>query len=529
MKIKGQLLLIWLAGSLSSGALAQEPSMALRFKQLKNDTEPVELHASERAELGDPFFERVLKEHANLTTLDDVLAKLEPNKDKRLVFVVSEQILDSDPQTGGNRRCVIAFTDPHLRSNVMMSVFFVADKFPSPPAGIEVWGWDNFRGRYNYYRTDDDASGHTRSWRFRGSSVGADQVPVSGPDGRRASCMQCHINGAPVMKELFFPWNNWHTTSPETKYLTSAANPPWAVVARMASLGQIESAALLETQIVPALNRFNLQRINNALRRDDVTGNRFVGPEGRMEVMEGKRLLKALFQTTEVNLASANQQSGIPSLGTISPLSRNTRINPPDSFFLNANLIAGGDFAGIRGLQITSARGLGSLLKLTAGENADTLESLKIKLHSEVGRDANFAWFVPEPSQIDNDLIGSCLQQGIISRQFLAAALAVDIRNPAFSERRAGLLRFVPDKFSYKPIPPNEQPENVPYDPLKDELLQAVKAAIQASNPPADSPAAEFLELLNGDAVAELGNRVKLLRNDLEKIGALGAGTPERY
>ena len=199
---------------------------------------------------------------------------------------------------------------------------------------------------------------------------------------------------------------------------------------------------------------FNLQRINNALRRDDVTGNRFVGPEGRMEVMEGKRLLKALFETTEVNLASANQQSGIPSLGTIPRLSRNSRINPPDSFFLNANLIAGGDFAGIRGLQITSARGLGGLLKLTAGENADTLESLRIKLHSKVGRDANFAWFVPGPSQIDNDLIGSCLQQGIVSRQFLAAALVVDIRKPAFSERRDGLLHFAPTNSPTSQSPP---------------------------------------------------------------------------
>jgi hypothetical protein len=42
--------------------------------------------------------------------------------------------------------------------------------------------------------------------------------------------------------------------------------------------------------------------------------------------------------------------------------------------------------------------------------------------------------------------VESLIEQGIISKDFAAAVLAVDFTNPAFSGTRCGLLKLVPDK-----------------------------------------------------------------------------------
>jgi len=43
-------------------------------------------------------------------------------------------------------------------------------------------------------------------------------------------------------------------------------------------------------------------------------------------------------------------------------------------------------------------------------------------------------------------IVDSLIEQGIVSKEFVIAVLAVDFTNPVFSETRCGLLKLVPDK-----------------------------------------------------------------------------------
>src|SRR4051812_15680461 len=181
----------------------------LRFKQDRDGASTATLSATELGALGDPMFNLMLKDKANLIKLADVEAAIQPDATRRRLFVVDERIVDR-AQTG-TRRTVITFTGANggetLDGNVMLSTFL-------SPAGIaavtdiEAWGWDNARQRYNYYKLDTVGSTPGKPiWKFRASSVRAEQITTA---ERAGTCLACHVVGAPVMKELFFPWNNWH-------------------------------------------------------------------------------------------------------------------------------------------------------------------------------------------------------------------------------------------------------------------------------------------------------------------------------
>jgi hypothetical protein len=493
------------------GSSHGQPS-PLRFKQVRDDTTPTLLTPSELAVLGDPLFNLVLKDRANLVKLADIEAALQPDASKRRLFVISEQIV-SRAQTGG-RRTVHAFVGTNggeaLQGNVMLSASF-------GPAGIadvtsiEAWGWDNHRQRYNFYKLDaEDGSPSKFTWRFRASS---DRAELLSPAERRGTCLACHVVGAPVMKELFFPWNNWHAgvgASFAADYLdpNSFAMDKWPA-AKTPAFKQLTQANVLEEDlIIPALRRFNLTRLNSALKRDDASGNRSTAA-GKMTVLEGRRLLRPLFETTDVNLYSSRNTSGIHPLGKPAFVAQNNILMPADQFFLNTDLIAGGGEGKLGGLNLGAARDFGGFAQLTQQENKDLVTKFKVQLIGVSG-DTFFAWFVPGVSFVNNDLIDQCLQQGVITPHFLAAALAVDLENPVFSKNRAALLAFIPDQFEFTPVPAGGQAIAAKRDPATDLLTKAVIAKIDAAKPPPGSPAADFRALLNSpDAVKELDRRVK--------------------
>ena len=62
--------------------------------------------------------------------------------------------------------------------------------------------------------------------------------------------------------------------------------------------------------------------------------------------------------------------------------------------------------------------------------------------------DSHFAFLVPEPAFEDTDLIAAMLQAGLITERFIACLAMTDFSNPVFSERRATLLRYVPEAAS---------------------------------------------------------------------------------
>ncbi len=479
---------------LSYTAFAQQP---LQLKQSQDNSPATLLTAGEVAALGDPFFEIVLRDHADITSLRAIEQLLQPRADQRLLFVVDENI--ANPSLGQGRRAVIAFKGTHagtgiiLNPNVMLSVFFSSDNFSDTPDAIEAWGWDNHRGRYNYYRMDDSGTPSLQqTWKFRGSSVSADLL---GPLERRGTCMQCHVNGAPIMKELALPWNNWHSS----KFLASYLRDDWPVgtTERLQGLKEAED---LETQfIIPAVEQFNTRRINAALRRRDDTGDIQLDNNGDSTILEGRRLLRHLFTTTEVNLISAEQLSGMHPLGPGQPGRPSSAVAIPHTFFLNANLLADA-------LEIREARTFQAMSRVESREYRRLVSESGVRIDGRPG-DANFAWFVPEPGNIDNSMVVKLLERKIVSPAFVASVLAIDLENPVFSQRRASLLRFVPNSFDFDPTPP---PGAAPHP---DRLTTMVIEQLRAANPSPGSAEAEFLAFLQDpDPVARLQERVQQYR-----------------
>lgn len=298
------------------------------------------------------------------------------------------------------------------------------------------------------------------------------------------------------MKELLLPWNNWHSFSSPASYLTqsSPALARWKVSADQ-HLKSLRGAEDLETSMLAAITQFNTRRLNRSVARDDSTGNIAVDAAGRSKVKEGPRLLRPLFVTTEYNLASARQKSGLhPSVQGTGPVQA---VQIPTTFFLNASVLAGGGPAQHVGLGVAKAREFGSF-SITAPEYAAAVRAAGLRLSGLQG-DADFAWLVPEPSHIDTDMVDRLIRRGVISPQFVAAVSSVDLESPVFSEERASLLRFVPNEFDFAPAA-GAHP---------DDLTTKVLAAVAASNPAAGSAEARFAEALrSSDPLKLLADRV---------------------
>jgi hypothetical protein len=526
----------------SSGCFSQ--SSPLSFKQENNTAPLAALTASEFASLGDPLFNLLLKDKSDQTDLEEVVKAIAGTNGKRLLFVVDERIVDS-AKTGG-RRSVMAFKGSNggevLDGNVMISVSFSPAGFAKD---IEAWGWDNHRERYNYYKLDAAGAAPGKLvWRFRTSS---EKAELKSPMERRGTCLACHVSGAPNMKELFFPWNNWHAGvggSFKAEYLDPESfADKWPAACKPApglasclptpAFKDLAQANELEDDFLkPLLRRFASARLNTALKRDNDTRNLSVDAAGSMTVLEGRRLLRPLFETTDINLYSSRNNSGLHPFGKPSDFVAGSDILlPANQFFLNTDLIAGGDEGELGGLKLSAARQFTEFAALTQEENKKLITKFGLRLNGVPG-DTQFAWLVPGESYGNNSMIDLCLQRGVMTPHFLAAVLAVDLETPVFSDKRASLLGFIPDRFDFTPVAAGADPTTLPRDPEKDLLTKAVLANIDATSPATGSPADEFRTLLkSADAVRELDRKiadyVARLKAKLDRSVAANAATRE--
>ena len=463
-----------------------EPSASAQsiqfFKQETNISPLKSLTETELAELDDPFFNLVLKEHPTVTNLAEIETLIQPDESQRETFVVDEQIVDETP--GQSRRAVLSFKGNNqgqsLTRNVMLSVEFNSQDFVDQQEVIEAWGWDSQRGRYNYYRLDTNQT-DTLIWKFRGSSENADTLT---PSQRKNTCMACHINGAPVMKELFLPWTNWHSFSSEATYLEAGNSKSWPVAQNQRIQNGLTGAEQLEGLILSGVRRFNSSRIDQLTPKIGET----------VRVTEGKRLLKPLFETTEFNIISSRQSSRLhpfsnATLPSISP------IEIPNSFFLNAELIAGGGGAGYKGLGITESRQFSQEVKVEPAEYEQLLQEFGVQLAGQKPGDAHFAWLVPEASHVDNDWVDQLMKKDIVSPDFVAAVMAIDLETPILSSARQRLLQFIPEQFTVEPV---------------NTLTELTIANLEQTNPSVHSPAGQFLERLKqGNATEDLRTKVQ--------------------
>lgn len=476
-------------------AMSAQGAQTLSLKQRINN-QPAELMSTaELSNLADPFFNIVLKNKADVVSLSGIENLIQPDASKRKVFVVSESL--ADPTPGQSRRSVIAFTGTNpvtndvLDGNIMISVFFNSETFPDQPSAIEVLGWDNHQGRYNYYKMDRSGTPDGRfSWKFRGSS---DDVDLLLPAERVGTCMQCHINGGVVMKELGLPWGNWVSDRFPASYLKN----DWRVKNNSRIKEQLEGAASLEVQfILGAVKQFNTSRINSQIVKSESHGNILVDADGNSRIVDSHRVIRHLFETTEVNFISDKRQSGMHPFDpnqTGQPVA-STKV--PNTLMINSNLIAGSGITDYKGLGIFSSQNFSNALVVQPAEYKMLIDQSGVRLNGVPG-DAAFTWFVPEPSHMDNSAVDRLMAKGILSKHFVASVLAIDLETPIFSKERTSLLRFVPRAFKFR------------LDGSVDHLTPIVIANIKEKSPAAGSVEAEFLSLLeNTDPVKELERRV---------------------
>jgi hypothetical protein len=423
---------------------------------------PQPMLESDRAKLKDPFFQLVLKDHADAKTLPEIKQFLKPASQQ--VFVVDEHIVDSAPKVGDSlagRRSIITMAGTTnkltLDQNVLLSVGFNAEQFPTANF-MEVMGWDEDSGIFNYYKFDKASSESTGSWKFQGNSKNADQLSTA---SRQNTCMQCHINGGPVMKELDLPWNNWHSFTGIVPYL-SQGDRSWPIVkAANSPLKDLEGAESIETAtIMPATTRFNNRRLD-----------RLKSPDGK-SILDARRLLKPLFLTTEYNLVSSRDRSSLHPFSNPAPSSSGS-IGVPNSFFLNNKLL--------NSLNINAD--LSDVAFLNRKDYEHLLRQTKTALNSQQPGDTNFAWLVPEASFVDNDWVEQLIGQDIVPPAFVAAALAVDLENPVLSSDRTKLWsdKILPAQFKFG---------------ATNDLIPQVVKNLEALNPAVGTPEATFLQML---------------------------------
>ena len=502
MKTRLRLLFVALAAAVPFYSLHAQPVDV--FFQAAEGGPVRPLTADEKTKLQDPVFKLVLSGRPDVTGLSDIEGLIQPDRSKRRIFVVDEEIMDfRQPQ---ERRSVIMFDganqDLELPGNIALSLPFASDKMPDQNVELEAWGWDEQGGVYNFYKLD--RQGNTTpvlSWKFRGSSKEADRLPV---DSRPDTCLRCHTSGAPIMKELPFPWNNWHSVASPATYLTSSGPPEqrWPVI-NDPNFPQLSGGESLEPLIKGAIGRFNNRRLAAF-----VTGD----PQSGVTVADAKILLKPLFDTTEINLESAQQKSGLHPLPDPSTAGPSAPVQVPDNFFLQADVIAGTDDNA--GIGVAEANGIGTVATIQPAEYKALVDQAKLQLVQDDGTtlpgDTNFAWLTPTAGFAASHWVGTLIKQKIISPGLAAAVLAVDLETPIFSDRRRGLLDLVPDTFS-----------TTPGEPYPDKLARQVIAAIESKNPAADSAEAEFLAILKtASPVQELKARVIAYRTrEAAKLG----------
>jgi hypothetical protein len=151
-------------------------------------------------------------------------------------------------------------------------------------------------------------------------------------------------------------------------------------------------------------------------------------------------------------------------------------------------------------------------LTIPADEYARLVKAAGLELAGRVPADADFAWFTPEPSHIDNDMVERLMLRGIVTPQFVAAVLAVELEEPVLSAGRARLLALVPDTITFKPVPQGPTPDVAALRAAHagNMMVRAVVDALEASRPAAGSPEADFLTVLrSADPIEVLRARVE--------------------
>ena len=222
------------------------------------DAEPRDLTAEEVRQLNDPWAVHVLRNGTFPKDIVEILAALKPHERPhgrltRSAFLVGE---------GGQISSAVAGPDALDRTFRYVVAWKSEDTgeseiFLSIPAGTrmgvnELIAWDPQKKGFNFYRRMDP-----NFWVWRGETSLA-----AHPRAQRKGCFECHPHGAPLMKELERPWNNWHSEEAgiSADVVPQRLRPP-DIPELKALFDSREQAQVLEGLIEGGIRRANAGRI----------------------------------------------------------------------------------------------------------------------------------------------------------------------------------------------------------------------------------------------------------------------------
>lgn len=403
-----------------------------------------------RARLRDPLAQLVLfGDDAPPLSLRALLARFDATAlSQQRSFVIADggQIPWSPDTDGLERSFRLAITRERAGGAQPDLLVSGSTDLDSPTNFLQVIGWDDHAGAYQFYERRD------RVWVWAGSSWDA-----LTPDARGRGPFDSHVNGALNMKELKVPWVHWH--SPSASISDEVLAPGDPLRTEKVWTGRRLADEFERTVARPGVRRWNDRRFK-ALTIGGVLTRL---PE----------FFRQVLGTSTVNLASS---------ATSSPaLAGGADLRLPPTFLVDTDALLG-------------VIGLGPSLTVPVVKSSvykAMIAQFQVRVSDgtfEFAGDTHFAFVVPEPAFEDVLVIETLMELGILSDRLAAALLMVDFQNPVFSTRRESLLRYVPA----------DAPVGDP-DSFANTLAAAIGAAPEAAV--AGSAEAEFLAnwALDGD------------------------------
>jgi hypothetical protein len=278
---------------------------------------------------------------------------------------------------------------------------------------IELIAWDRTKQVYNFWEVIGS------QWFYRGDShdVLADvaQLNIGArnphfPTPPRLRCSGCHTLGAPIMKELEPPYNDWWTTDRRLQLAPFILQP---------GTNAMEPAHVAGSLFREAVDASDLsQQVQRGI--DRLVAARAQARESGPTV---KQQLRSLFGTMEVNLVSDSGPFGDPA---------RTAVEIPQDFFVDARLVGDRQPVQVRmALYREALQQVGS--RFAPDETPGLLES-------------HHAFVVPARSYIDNRVIDTLITQGVLDNELVADVLAIDFTTPVYSRARASLIAYAPEQ-----------------------------------------------------------------------------------
>ncbi len=395
---------------------AIEPGKVYRFV-LGVDPGPVPMPGDEIEELlCDAFAELLLKQNVLPVSARELLARLDESNASEKGVPRQRTFLVAD---GGQIRWNPSTADVNRQFRLAVSREGQGDRFvliststslDSNDQFLQVLSWDERNEVYNYYERRHG------SWMWAGNSKHALE-----PKSRSNGPFDSHVNGSLVMKELKAPWLHWHSMDASITSDVLAPDDPFR-----------NEPVFVDR--VGAQEFEDLVRARIALW-DSVRLKHYTSKDGK-KLHNTDYLLRQVLTTTTANLVTSDRESRL--------ISADDDLVLPHTFFLNTEALLDriGLSPDITAISVKGRPYLGSLEKYEfklMDRDPETGEIL-----FEQDGDTFFAFAVPEPAFEDLDILDLLLRERLISRRFAACILMIDFQNPVFSERRTGLLRYVP-------------------------------------------------------------------------------------